>query len=181
MSIRWSKTPNDVLVRNMPNLKPGSVLDLGGSDGVNAIYLAKGKFDVTNVDKDAQALDDLKLIASQEKLEIITEHCDLSKYEFNSDYDNVITLYTLHFLQQEFANKLLLNMKKHTRTGGLNIIVGFTAVGEFDVDSNKCYLKDGYLQSLYTDWQILEHSKFSGPTKSGKIQEREVLVARKTN
>lgn len=176
---KWSNEPNKYLVEYIEDLKKGTVLDLGGSDGVNAIFLAQSGFDVTNVDKDAEAL---RLLASYSKdisLEINTVNANLNEYNIDNEYDNVISFYTFHFLDKDSGQKLIENIQSKTRLEGLNILIGFTDQGEFKLNNQKCYFVDNFLLDIYKSWEILYHSKFTGSTKSGLSQEREVLVAKK--
>lgn len=94
---RWSKEPNKLLVKYLADLKTGKVLDLGGSDGTNAIFLARNGFEVMNIDKDNAALNDLKIFANENNLNIHTEGADLNNYIINDTYDDIISFFTFHF------------------------------------------------------------------------------------
>ena len=177
---KWSKEPNKYLVEYVGHLKKGTVLDLGGSDGVNAIFLAQNGFEVTNIDNDSVALDSLASYSKDTSLKINTVNANLNEYNVDKEYDNVISFYTFHFLEINRGKKLLDNVQSKTRLGGLNILIGFTDQGEFKFNSEKCYFVSSFLLDTYISWEILHHSKFTGSTKSGLSQEREVLVARKS-
>ncbi|MCA9302202.1 methyltransferase domain-containing protein [Candidatus Nomurabacteria bacterium] len=176
---RWSKEPNKLLVKYLADLKTGKVLDLGGSDGTNAIFLARNGFEVMNIDKDNAALNDLKIFANENNLNIHTEGADLNNYIINDTYDDIISFFTFHFLKLSSGDKLIDSIQEHTATDGINIIVGFTDQGEFNINHKKCYFVGDYLVNKYKSWDVLLHDKVIGGTKSGMNQEREILVARR--
>ncbi|GGS43393.1 class I SAM-dependent methyltransferase [Streptomyces griseoviridis] len=53
----WSGRPNDLLVREVSGLTPGTALDLGCGEGGDAVWLAARGWRVTGVDISATALD----------------------------------------------------------------------------------------------------------------------------
>ncbi len=53
----WSGQPNDTLVVETANLKPGRVLDVGCGEGADALWLAKNGWDVTALEVSGVALE----------------------------------------------------------------------------------------------------------------------------
>ncbi|MFB8775990.1 class I SAM-dependent methyltransferase [Streptomyces broussonetiae] len=53
----WSGRPNELLVREVAGLRPGTALDLGCGEGGDAVWLARQGWRVTGVDISATALD----------------------------------------------------------------------------------------------------------------------------
>ncbi|KKS16153.1 MAG: Tellurite resistance protein TehB [Candidatus Woesebacteria bacterium GW2011_GWA1_41_7] len=177
---RWAKNPRQIIVDNFPLFKPGTVLDLGGSDGANALYLARNGFTVTNVDKDKQAIADCLSTAAKEFLNVDGVVSNLNEYKIQKEYDNIITLFTLHFLSPKAAKGLINQMKSKTNVGGLNLVVAFTNKGEFDV-SRGFYFNNDEILDIYDGWEILLYKKEVGATKSGLNQERLHFIARKAH
>lgn len=183
---RWAITARQELIEYVHLFKTGSVLDLGGSDGVNDIYLAQQGFEITNIDKDASAIEDFLTEAQDLGLRVKGEVADLNEFEIGNSYDNVISFFTLHFLDRDNAVKLLNMIMDKTIDGGINMLIGFTDIGEFEVEKkhpHKFYPKDSELLSMYRSkrFEIIVHKRSIGPTKSGMQQERYVLIARKTD
>ncbi|GGZ74401.1 class I SAM-dependent methyltransferase [Streptomyces subrutilus] len=52
----WSGRPNEILVREVAGLTPGSALDLGCGEGADAVWLARGGWTVTGSDVSEVAL-----------------------------------------------------------------------------------------------------------------------------
>jgi SAM-dependent methyltransferase len=53
----WSGQPNGALVAEVAGLKPGRVLDVGCGEGADAVWLARGGWDVTALDVSGVALE----------------------------------------------------------------------------------------------------------------------------
>ncbi len=176
---KWSTEPSADLVKYTDQLKPGSVLDLGGSDGVNAIYLVKKGFNVTSVDNDSSSTAKLEGFAIKHKLEINAVDADLNTYIIDRNYANVISFWTFHFLHRTQGERLLENAQAKTEKSGLNIIAGFTNVGSFNANLEKFYFADDYLLEKYEGWEIIEYKKDMISTKSKLEQEAVIFVARK--
>ncbi|HWA52159.1 MAG TPA: methyltransferase domain-containing protein [Patescibacteria group bacterium] len=176
---KWSQNTNPVLINNLNILKPGTVLDIGGSDGVNDLFLAKNKFKVTNIDVDKEALEILSKESKLQNLKIETINADLNNFQINNNYDNIICFYVLHFLEKEIAINLIKDIKNHTNKNGINIIITFTNKGEFEINKKRFYPTSEEFIEFYKDWEILYKNNFIGQTKSGKNQQRIILVAKK--
>lgn len=91
--------PRQEVIYNIDFL-PGTVLDLGGSDGVSALYFARNGYKVTNVDKNADAIADFLNNAKNESLNVEGVVTDLENYAMEKDYDNVSSFFTLHFFRR---------------------------------------------------------------------------------
>lgn len=169
-SPKWAKTPRPAIVENLEEFKKGTLLDLGGSDGVNDIYFAEKGFEVTNVDKDAEAIS--TFLQNADKLNVHGIVSELENYSITQTYDNIITIYTLHFLSQENGTRLLKEIQSNTNAGGTNLIITFTNFGTFKITEEE-------LLEMYKDWEIIKHIKDKVLTRQGPIQERAFLLARK--
>lgn len=176
---KWATSPRPVLVSNLSNLKKGSVLDLGCSDGVNDIYLAENGFNVTCVDKDTEALETLRKEVSENNLQITAVQADLNNYKIESVFDNIITFFTLHFLHKDVAIELINQMKQNTSSGGINLIVTFTDSGEFEMGSDYFYPTSAEIETIYSGWEILNKTTEIGKMRSGELQEITYFIARK--
>ena len=173
---RWAQKPRPVLTKNIHLFKNGSVLDLGGSDGVNDLYLQRRGFDVTNVDINKDAISEY--LESGGSKGIVA---DLNDYEITSEYDNTISFFVLHFLLHDNAVNLLKQIRKKTAQGGLNLLMDFTDVGEFEKDDKGFYVSGESIRDDYISdgFEIISYKHYMGDTRYGLKQQRYVLVARK--
>ena len=74
----WGTEPLAVLVDHVKAFSPGTVIDLGGGDGRNALLLAARGFAVTVVDFAPRALTSLAREAAERGLTIDSELRDLA-------------------------------------------------------------------------------------------------------
>jgi len=175
---RWAKEPRPFLVNNLHLFKKGCVLDIGGSDGVNDLYLAQRGFETTNVDMDRSAIEDFREEAKKLGLKVNGVVANLRDYQIDKNYDNIITFFTLHFLEWTAAEELISEVKSHTRKGGINLIVSFTDKGSFDMNPKQFYPEAVFFEKKYAGWEILANKAKMGPTKEGVEQERVFFLAR---
>jgi SAM-dependent methyltransferase len=69
--------PEPFLVREVPRLLRGRVLDVASGDGRNTLWLAGQSFEVTAIDVSAIAVDRLKRVAAARGLTVATRAADL--------------------------------------------------------------------------------------------------------
>lgn len=176
----WGIKPTSLVRDQVTNLKPGSVLDVGGGDGKNAIFIAQHGFDVSVVDKDEMAH---KLCNEREQsLGVSIQHheADLEDWRSNEQYDNVLMLWVLHYLPHVVALDLIAILQSKTTPGGVHLIATFTNQGglEKEVPGN-FYPEAGVLTEIYNDWEVLDYRIRWGGTIRGILQQREYLAFRK--
>lgn len=158
-------------------IPPGSVLDLGAGDGRNALYLAQKGFAVKAVDLSEAGIAKLNRLAKEAGLVVQTEVADASAYTIDSDYDAFVVVLLFQFLNEQDSLRIMHEMKRHTKQGGVHVVHVFTKSGdrqrldmEEDPGSSCFYPNDGWLKEFYHDWEIVEHSSASGPL-IGKFHE----------
>lgn len=157
--------PTPFLVEHIRDLKRGKVLDIGSGNGRNVLYLAKEGFEVTALDSDRESLKTVSEIASDEGLvvKIISE--DVRLFETTEKYDLIVCLMVLHFLNHKEIESVIDWMKKHTNTGGMNVISAFTTSNPrgtrphlFDTDEIEAYYAGWNIRSSeYAESSILEN------------------------
>lgn len=149
-------------VTRLKNYLPeGTVLDIGGGEGRNTLYLAREGFKVTVTDLSVVGINKLQKIAEAEGLEICTLVEDTVLEGIKGVYDSVLATFVLHHIDANEVKKLIADARSHTSEGGINIIVTFANNGglyERNVgkDTNRFYPDEKAMQELYTDWNILE-------------------------
>jgi tellurite methyltransferase len=163
----FGKEPSKIVSRILKYKKGGSVLDLGVGEGRNAIFLSMKGFEVEGVDISKTGVDRFLKIAEENRLNVKGIVEDITKFKMTKNYDIIISISILEFLQKKDIQKVIENMKKHTKKKGLNVIVSFT---EDNPNKKIPYLfRRGELKSIYADWEILEYDeKKIGPEKHGK-------------
>jgi tellurite methyltransferase len=176
----WGTKPTHLIRQTKDILKPGTVLDLGGGDGKNSLYLAREGFTVTNVDSHPKALRTFKKFARQEKLNVNTVESDLEKFHIDQNYDNIISTFLLHHLSRKNGARMINEMMRFTSDEGLNVIIAFTENGAYPRRfPENFYVQEKELLRIYNDWEILRYFKMMGGTIDREAQERVGIVARK--
>ena len=136
-----------------------SALDLGVGDGRNALYLLKQGISVTGVDMSTEALKVLSQKATEYKDRLTLVESDVTKFEFTTQYDMILGLGLLHFLEYDQITKLIKQVQAHTKQSGLNV---FAAKMTQNPRGSLPYVfKSGVLKSFYeTDgWEILHYTE----------------------
>lgn len=167
--LRWQKkastslTPDPWLLRAMPFLSPGSVLDIACGRGRNSLYLAEHGFAVTGVDISGQGLNLFRQEAATRNLSIELVQSDLEKSPTlpEGPFDVVSVFF---YLQRS----LLPAIKDTIRPGGFAVLRTFSKAGDFPggPDNPDIVLQPGELLEVFNDWEILLHEE--GLEKSGK-------------
>ena len=178
----WGMKPHPLLVRNLNELKKGSILDIGCGDGKDSFYLAENGFNVTALDFSSGALNTLKERLSQADLmnNVALIERDIPDFmkEEKKLWGNIISFVTIHFIRYSEVLKVYEWIKEHTDSGGLNIISDFTNEGSLDT-SKGFYLGRGQLLEIYKDWELIEYHEIPGLTKDGGKHMIASIVARK--
>jgi len=159
----FSPQPNPTVVKFEPYLSAGSkILEVGAGEGQNALYLARhGQYRVSAFDLSTNAIAKLKRKAQQQNVCVNCFPADLTTYEFVASYDMVLCFGTLHFVSKENWKQFIIRAKDHTNTGGIHIMQIFTdkVPASDDIAPYAIGLaKEGEIQELYSDWEILEFS-----------------------
>lgn len=147
------------LVRSLPKyISEGKVLDIGGGEGRNALYLAKRGYEVSVIDISEVGISSLQKVAKQTGLKIGTQVADITKTDFAEEYDAVLMSFVLHHLETDEAIELVKKAQSHTRGAGVHIIATFAGEGELYErnELKKCfYPSQKELEELYKGWEIL--------------------------
>ena len=144
--------------------KTWCILEIGCGEGKNSLYLAnKGFSNVNAFDLSENGIAKLSSIADKNDLLINAWVQDLRKFQFERQYDLIISFGTLHFVEKQDWKSLLLRAKENTRIGGIHIIQVFTnsVPASPDIASFAIGLSnDKELEPLYNDWNILEFKSY---------------------
>jgi len=162
-------------------IKPGDALDMGCSNGRNALYLSQRGFVVTAVDVNSGALGQLESIISQEGIDTITPRLyDISDASLDADYDFVICTVTLMFIDPSRVDAVLADMQRRTRVGGYNLIVCAMDSPDYPCPMNFPFtFLPGQLSAAYQAWELVKYNEDVGTMHNGARLQFATLLARK--
>lgn len=143
-------------------LGKGDVLDIGGGEGRNALYLAQHGFHVKMVDLSKVGVSNFLKSAKSQGLSVEARVEDVLRTGIQKEYDAIIASYLFHHLTAEESLNLIENAKTHTRVGGINVISLLTKDGEqyrANPTTNKFFPEPDALKEIYRDWEILDYEK----------------------
>jgi len=142
-------------------LSGGKVLDIGGGEGRNALYLAQQGFFVSVTDLSKVGLERLKSIAEEKDFNINTRVTDVTAEGIDGMYDSVILSFVLHHMNDEDAKKIIVEAQQHTIGGGVHVLSTFSNQGglyDRNIKTGRFYPSEETLKELYVDWNIKELS-----------------------
>lgn len=176
----YGREPSDRILK-IPQYywsKIAKVLDLGICYWRNAIFLAKEWYDVTWVDISKVAIEQCLDEAKKNNLQVKCICQDISNFVFNEDYDIIYSTATLHYLwDKQKIDKVIENMKNHTKIGWLNIISAPTDT-KIGMEMPFYFKKEDFL-NYYKDREILESGEEEDTFTSGKVWTIGFLIAKR--
>lgn len=154
-------------------MSSGRVLDIGGGNGRNSLWLADKGFDVTVQDLSVVALELAQKDATKRGVEIQTLAGNILEQGISGEYEAILCILMMHHLNVDEARELIGEMQSTTTRGGINVIFTWSNSGDFysGADSQKFYPTMEELQGMYNNnnWEIV-HSM----TKEGIARQRKV-------
>lgn len=162
-------------------IAPCDALDMGCSNGRNAIYMSQLGFNVTAVDSNPGAIDTLQKIVHAEKLDNIKPHVyDINNAQIGFDYGFIACTVTLMFLDPTRVDAVISDMQEHTLPGGYNLIVC-----AMSTDEHPCPLPfpftmaAGQLRETYKGWELIKYNEDLGTMHNGAQLQFATMLARK--
>ena len=162
-------------------IEPCNVLDMGCSNGRNALYLSQLGFNVTAVDNNPNAINMLQQIVSEEGIANIKAQV----YEINNaglgvDYDFISCTVTLMFLDPARVDAVIADMQEHTLLGGYNLIVCAMSTEEHPCPAPFPFtLKTEQLREAYEGWELIKYNEDVGTMHNGAQLQFATMLARK--
>ena len=141
----------------------GKVLDMGCGQGRNALYLGLKGFDVTAVDNNPHAVQNVEELARIEELNVRAFEYDLNAANIQENFDYMVATVVFMFLMPRYVPDVIANMKEHTNPGGYNLIVS-----AMDTEDIPCPMpipfkfSEGELREYYKDWELVEYKEELG-------------------
>ncbi|MEW6992462.1 tellurite resistance methyltransferase TehB [Colwelliaceae bacterium 6441] len=145
-------------------IKPCNALDMGCSNGRNAVYLSQQGFNVTAIDTNIGAIDMLKNISVEEQLSNINAQVyDINEANINQDYGFISCTVTLMFVDSSRVGAIINDMQDHTLAKGYNLIVCAMNTEEHPCPAPFPFtLKTGQLREAYQSWELIKYNENVG-------------------
>ncbi len=165
----------------LPHLR-GRLLDFGCGLGNLAVAAARQGCSVLALDASPTAIAHLRRLAAADALDIEAIEADLASYALTEDFDSMVSIGLLMFLDCAAAHARLAMLKSRLRPGGtavINLLVaGTTYLDMFD-GAGYCLFGRDELQASFDGWTVLdeEFSDFAAP--GGTTKAFVTLTARK--
>ncbi|KTD71188.1 SAM-dependent methyltransferase TehB [Legionella tucsonensis] len=145
-----------------------AILDVGCGSGRNPLYFALSGHDIIGVDKNEEAIENIRHIAAQEQLSNIETHIHDLNQPFpiqDKSFDFIYSTVTLQFLNPSSIKPLLTQLQSLTSTGGVNFLVFPIKAEPYSYPESFTYLGEtNELYHFYQDsgWSILEYKEKPG-------------------
>lgn len=162
-------------------IEPCKTLDMGCSNGRNALYLSQKEFKVTAVDNNSSAIKMLQDIIDEEKLtNIKAEIYDINRASLDTDYGFISCTVTLMFLDPTRIDAVIANMKERTLFNGYNLIVCAMNTEEYPCQINFPFtLSEGQLLDAYEGWELIKYNEEVGTMHNGAQLQFATILAQK--
>jgi SAM-dependent methyltransferase len=186
----WSGNPNGTLVKEVEDIEPGRVLDVGAGEGGDAVWLAEHGWDVTASDISRRALERIATLAHQQGLKIDCHHADansLNPYEPRA-FDLVSAQYAS--IPRTPDGRGVDNLLTAVAVGGTLLVVGHdlepmrtpidttTHSRLFDPDA---YVRvDDFAEAMTSspEWHVEIHEKRARPSGASSTHHVDDIVLR---
>ena len=162
-------------------IEPCDALDMGCSNGRNAIYLGQKEFNVTAIDKNFGAIDMLKTISVEENMTNVNAQVyDINNANLDKDYGFISCTVTLMFMDPTRVDEIIADMQKCTVAGGYNLIVCAMNTEEHPCPAPFPFtLKSGQLRQAYKGWELIKYNEDVGTMHNGAKLQFATMLAKK--
>lgn len=173
--------PHSEVVEACSVIEPCKALDMGCSNGRNALYLSQLGFEVTAVDSNPNAIAMLQQIAGEEGIANINAQVyDINNAQLSDDFGFIACTVTLMFLNPERVAAVLADMQAHTLPGGYNLIVCAMNTAEYPCPMPFPFTFDeSELRDAYQGWELVKYNEDLGTMHNGARLKFATLLARK--
>ncbi len=162
-------------------IAPCNALDMGCSNGRNALYLSQLGFNVSAVDNNPNAIDMLQHIVSEEGIaNIKAQVYDINSAGLGVDYGFIACTVTLMFLDPARVAAVISDMQEHTLPGGYNLIICAMSTEKHPCPVRFPFtLKAGQLRETYAGWELIKYNEDVGTMHTGAQLQFATMLARK--
>ncbi|AAZ28788.1 MULTISPECIES: tellurite resistance methyltransferase TehB [Colwellia] len=162
-------------------IEPCDALDMGCSNGRNAVHLGQLGFNVTAIDANPGAINMLQSIIDEEKMNNIKAQAyDINNANLGEDYGFISCTVTLMFMDPTRVDNILADMQKRTLAGGYNLIVCAMSTEEHPCPVGFPFtLKTDQLRETYEGWELIKYNEDVGTMHNGAKLQFATILARK--
>ena len=162
-------------------IEPCNALDMGCSNGRNALYLSQLGFNVIAVDNNPNAIEMLQQIVSEEEIaNIKAQVYDINNAELDVDYGFIACTVTLMFLDPARIDAVIADMQERTLPGGYNLIVCAMSTEDHPCPVPFPFtLKAGQLREAYDGWEPIKYNEDIGTMHNGAQLQFATMLAQK--
>lgn len=182
LNSRYGLNPaHSELVEACKIIEPCDTLDMGCSNGRNALYLGQLGFNVTAIDINPGAIDMLQSIIIEEKINNIKALVhDINSASLADNYGFISCTVTLMFINPAHVDAIIADMHKRTLPGGYNLIVCAMSTEEHPCPVPFPFtLKAGQLREAYDGWELIKYNEDVGTMHNGAKLQFATMLARK--
>ncbi len=153
---------------NLQDREKMSILDVGCGSGRNPLYFALSGHEVIGVDKNEDAIENIRHIAGQEQLsniEAIVHDLNQPLIIKDKSFDFIYSTVAIQFLNRSSIEPLLTKMQSLITTGGMHFLVFPIKAEPYNHPESFTYLAESNeLYHFYQDsgWSILEYKEKPG-------------------
>ncbi|MEH6446724.1 MAG: tellurite resistance methyltransferase TehB [Oceanospirillaceae bacterium] len=162
-------------------IEPCDTLDMGCSNGRNAVYLGQLGFNITAIDANSAAIEVLQSIIIEENIKNIKTHVyDIHDASLSENYGFISCTVTLMFINPARVDAVINDMHKCTLAGGYNLIVCAMSTEDHPCPVRFPFtLKAGQLREAYQEWEIIKYNEDVGTMHNGAKLQFATILARK--
>lgn len=162
-------------------IEPCDALDMGCSNGRNALFLSQLGFNVTAIDNNPNAINSLHSIIEQESISNIQPQVyDINEATINTPYGFIACTVTLMFLNPTRVDAVIANMQENTLPGGYNLIVCAMSTAAYPCPVGFPFtLAEGRLKAAYEGWEMVKYNEDLGTMHNGMQLQFATMLARK--
>ncbi len=172
---------NPFELRALPHAR-GSVLDLGCGLGNLALAAAQAGAEVTALDASGEAIEALRARATTVGAPVHAAAADLTDWRADRQFDCVISIGLLMFLPCASAARLLDELQRATRPGGvlvLNVLVqGTTFLDMFDPEGF-CLFAAEDVRARFAGWRVIDDATEDFPAGNAQLKRFVTLIVRR--
>lgn len=160
----------------------GKVLDIGGGEGKNALYLAEQGYDVSVYDISEVGIERLNEAAKERELTIDARVVDIVQEDIDGTFDSVVITFVLHHIDTEDAVAVIKKAQDHTAENGVHVIYTFANEGDLyerGMNKRRFYPSEAQMRELFEGWDIKEMTVSETTTharhKNGERMKNQVI------
>ena len=157
----WGIEPNKACLKVlelMPPIKPLKLLDIGCSEGKDAIFFARCGYDVSAFDISEAGLEKTKRLAEKARVHVHTFRADVCDYRLDKKYDILYAKGTLVYIKSELRDEIMENYKTHVNDNGLAALEVFVEKPfisvPFEKEEGIYNWRSGQLFTYFYDWYV---------------------------